>query len=189
MNEKAPDSAFPEIDDPWMGLPETSEERTDCGDLDIFIDRQGVWHYQGSPINRKEMVCLFASALTRDEEGDYWLVMPTEMGRIEVEDAPFVAVEMFHSGAGREQVLSFRTNVDEIITIDDAHPLEVTTNPETGEPSPYVQLREGIHARLLRSVYYEVVARGLEEKIDGEPFYGVWSAGSFFVMGKLDPEA
>ena len=36
------------------------------------------------------------------------------------------------------------------------------------------------------SVYYEVVALGLEEKIDGEPFYGVWSDGSFFVMGRLE---
>jgi hypothetical protein len=110
------------------------------------------------------------------------------MGRIEVEDAPFLAVELFTAGAGREQVLSIRTNVDEIVTIDEDHPLEVETHPSTGEPSPYVVVRDGIRARLARSVYYEVVGRGLEEKIEGEQFYGVWSAGSFFVIGRLDGE-
>lgn len=168
------------------GLPVPLGDRDFCGDLEIRIDRNGVWHYQGSPISRPEMVSLFASTLVRDASGGYWMVTPSEMGRIEVEDVPFMAVELFHGGAGREQVLSIRTNIDEIVTIDDDHPLEVHTDPDTGEPSPYVEVREGIHARLVRSVYYEVVARGLEEKIDGEPFYGVWSSGSFFVMGRLE---
>ena len=176
---------------PFMGesdLPVPLDGRDFCGDLEMYIDRNGVWYYQGSPISRKEMVCLFATTLMRDAAGGYWLVTPAEMGRIEVEDVPFLAVELFTSGAGREQVLSIRTNVDEVVTIDDDHPLEVHTDPETGEPRPYVQVREGIQARLLRSVYYEVVALGLEEKIDGEPFYGVWSDGSFFVMGRLDQD-
>lgn len=168
------------------GLPIAPGNRTLCGDLDIRIDRNGVWYYRGSPIPRKEMVCLFASTLVRAADGGYWLVTPAEMGRIEVEDAPFLAVELFVAGAGRKQVLSFRTNVDEIITIDEDHPLDVETHPVTGEPSPYVVVRDGIRARLSRSVYYEVVGRGLEEKIDEEQFYGVWSAGSFFVIGRLD---
>ena len=169
-------------------LPVAPGKRTVCGDLDIRIDRGGVWHYRGSPIPRKEMVCLFASTLTRAADGAYWLVTPVEMGRIEVEDVPFLAVELFVAGSGHEQVLSLRTNVDEIVTIDEDHPLEVETHPSTGEPAPYVVVRDGIRARLTRSVYYEVVGRGLEEKIDGEQFYGVWSAGSFFVIGRLDGE-
>lgn len=169
-------------------LPVAPGKRTVCGDLDMRIDRNGVWHYRGSPIPRKEMVCLFASTLTRAADGAYWLVTPVEMGRIEVEDVPFLAVELFVAGSGREQVLSLRTNVDEIVTIDEDHPLEVETHPSTGEPAPYVVVRDGIRARLARSVYYEVVGRGLEEKVDGEQFYGVWSAGSFFVIGRLDGE-
>lgn len=171
------------------GLPIPPGNRTICGDLDMRIDRDGVWHYRGSPIPRKEMVCLFASTLVRAADGGYWLVTPDEMGRIEVEDAPFLGVELFVTGSGREQMLSLRTNVDEIVTIDEDHPLEVETHPSTGEPSPYVVVRDGIRARLARSVYYEVVGRGLEEKIDGEQFYGVWSAGSFFVIGRLDDGA
>jgi hypothetical protein len=152
------------------------------------IDRDGVWYYHGSAIRRKELVCLFASVLTRDENGRYWLVTPNEIGLVRVEDAPFIAVEMFEAGSGREQMISLRTNVDEIVTVNDEHSLHVVTNPETGEPSPYVRLREGIEARVARSVYYELVARGVEEEIDRQLFFGVWSTGSFFALGKLEPE-
>ena len=188
MNDKTNDIPKRTIIPGFDGFPVCPESRDICGDLDIRIDRNGVWYYRGSPIQRKEMVCLFASTLMRDASGGYWLVSPDEMGRIEVDDVPFVGVELFVSGAGREQVVSLRTNVDEVVTIDDDHPFEVWTDPDTSEPLPYVRLREGIHARLLRSVYYEVVGLGLEEKVESEPFYGVWSCGSFFVMGRLDDE-
>ena len=168
--------------------PVSRQGRVVCGDLDMRIDRDGVWYYHGSAVRRKELVCLFASVLTRDEDGRYWLVTPTEIGLVQVEDAPFLAVELFNAGSGREQVISLRTNVDEIVTVNDGHSLHVVTNPDSGEPSPYVHLREGIEARVARSVYYELVARGVEEEIDGRLFFGVWSSGSFFVLGKLDPE-
>src|SRR5512134_229339 len=83
--------------------PEAPGGRIEHATLNIRIDRDGVWYYGGSPINRKSLVCLFASVLTRDASGDYWLVTPREMGRIDVEDAPFIAVELFAAGSGREQ--------------------------------------------------------------------------------------
>jgi len=168
--------------------PASRQGRVVCEDLDMRIDRDGVWYYHGSAIRRKELVCLFASVLTRDEDGRYWLVTPNEIGLVRVEDAPFIAVEMFNAGSGREKMISLRTNVDEIVTVNDDHSLHVVTNPETGEPSPYVRLREGIKARVARSVYYELVAQGVEEEIDGQLFFGVWSSGSFFALGKLEPE-
>jgi hypothetical protein len=162
-----------------------------CGDLGIRIDRQGRWFYHGSPINRKEMVCLFASVLYRARDGGYLLITPGEMGRIEVDDVPFLAVEMFTCGAGRDMVVSFRTNMDEMVTVDSAHPLRIEDGGETGEPSPYVTVRDGIEARLTRPVYYELVAQGWEEELPGadgkgEKVYGLWSSGSFFPLGKLD---
>lgn len=168
--------------------PASRQGRVVCDDLDMRIDRDGVWYYHGSAIRRKELVCLFASVLTRDEDGRYWLVTPNEIGLVRVEDAPFIAVEMFEAGSAREKMISLRTNVDEIVTVNDEHSLHVVTNPKTGEPSPYVRLREGIEARVARSVYYELVARGVEEEIGGQLFFGIWSSGSFFALGKLEPE-
>lgn len=157
----------------------------DCGDLGIRIDRQGRWFYHGSPIPRKEMVCLFASLLRRLPDGSYWLITDDEKGTITVEDVPFLAVEMFTCGAGRDLVVSFRTNVDEIVTVDALHPLRIVECPETGEPLPYVYLRDGLEARLTRSVYYELVAQGFEEKMGEDDLYGLWSSGTFFPLGRL----
>ncbi len=158
------------------------------GDLDIRIDRDGIWYYHGSPIGRKELVCLFSSLLTMDEAGAYWLITPGEKGRIQVDDAPFMAVEAFSAGAGRDRVLSFRTNVDELVFVDQDHPIHVDINPETGEPSPYVTLRERMRAKIARPVYYELIGMGQEETFDNEKVYGVWSSGTFFPMGTVDPD-
>ncbi len=151
--------------------------------LGICIDRDGVWYYHGSPIERKEMVCLLASTLRRDDDGGYWLVTPTEMGRIDVEDAPFLAVEMYLAGAGRNRFLSVRTNVDEIVTIDADHPLYVIIDEDSGEPAPYVKLDLGREARLSRAVYYELASLAEEVVIDGIRQLGVWSSGTFFSLG------
>ena len=124
--------------------------------------------------------------LTRDASGDYWLVTPAEMGRIDVEDAPFIAVELFAAGSSHNQILSVRTNVDEIVTIDKDHPVSVVTDPKSNEPSPYVKVREGIDARLSRSVYYELVDLGVEASCESAHMFGVWSSGCFFSLGSTE---
>jgi hypothetical protein len=154
-----------------------------CGDIDMRIARDGTWFYQGSPIPRPALVKLFASVLQRDEDGDYWLKTPVEKARIQVEDAPFVAVELSAEGEGRDQTLTFRTNLDEHVTAGPEHPLRVAEDPESGEPSPYLKVREGLEALIARPVYYELA--GLAEESDSEPdTLGVWSEGVFFPLGQ-----
>ena len=152
------------------------------------IARDGTWFYHGSPIGRKPLVKLFASVLSRDEEGVYWLTTPVAKGRVEVDDAPFLAVELTVSGEGRDQALAFRTTLDDAVTADEDHPLRVVLDPATGEPSPYVLVRGRLEALISRSVFYELVALGVERVVDGETLFGVWSAGSFFPMGRLADE-
>ena len=156
-----------------------------CGDIDMRIDHNGTWYYHGSPIGRQELVKLFASVLKRDESGDFWLITPVEKARIQVEDAPFIAVELFKEGSGQDQKLTIRTNIDEFVTLDSEHPLEVEFDPKTKEPAPYVTLRSGIRARLSRPVYYEVVELGEEALHEHDVFYGIWSCNTFFPLGKL----
>jgi len=164
-----------------------------CGDIDIRIAKDGTWFHEGGPIGRKELVCLFASVLKRDEYGDYWLETPVEKARIEVEDAPFVAVELFCCECGCDQKLSVRTNVDEVVAVGLDNPIRVEHDPETGEPSPYVTLRPGdgmfpIEAKINRAVFYELVNRGVEETIDGEEYFGIWSNNEFFPLGQLNED-
>ncbi|MBL4614727.1 MAG: DUF1285 domain-containing protein, partial [Magnetovibrio sp.] len=114
-----------------LDLPVSLDGRNYCGDLDIRIDRAGTWYYNATPIARKEMVCLFASILIRADDGIYWLISPTEMGRIEVDDAPFIITEMFTHGEGEDQVISFCTNVDKTVTISEDAPIMMNTSPVT----------------------------------------------------------
>jgi uncharacterized protein len=157
-----------------------------CGDFGIAIGRDGTWYYHGSPIGRKPLVKLFASVLKKDEGGDYWLITPVERGKILVEDAPFTAVEVTASGDGSRQVLRFRTNLDEEVDAGPEHPIRVDHDPESGAPSPYVLIRDGLEALILRPVYYHLVELGREERIGGEMQFGVWSMGQFFILGPVE---
>ncbi len=151
----------------------------------IRIDRHGDWHYRESKIHRQEIVCLFASLLTRQADGSYCLITPEEACAIDVEDVPFIAVEMFLAGQGRKQCISLRTNVDEIVTVDRLHPLRMTHNHSLGESAvPYVTVREGLEARLSRAVFYELVAVGVEEKCAAGSLFGIWSSETFFPLGR-----
>jgi hypothetical protein len=154
-----------------------------CGDFNMRIDRNGTWFYQGSPIGRPALVKLFSTVLRRDADGLFWLTTPVENGRIEVEDAPFIAVEALVEGESRSRTIKFRTNVDDIVPLDAEHPLRVAFDP-TGEPRPYINVRGGLEARLNRAVYYQLVDMGEPADDDGTIF-GVWSSGQFFALGKL----
>jgi hypothetical protein len=169
-------------------LPYQQSEPKDlprCGDFDIRIARDGTWYYRGNPIARKPLVKLFSTVIERDEQGDYWLATPVERGRIEVDDAPFTAVELDIAGSGRDQVLQFRTNVDDWVEAGPDHPLRVSEAPGTGEPSPYILVRDNLEALIARSVYYQMLERAVEGRVDGTDHLGLWSKGMFFPLGRL----
>ena len=146
-----------------------------CGDLDMQIKRDGTWFYEGTPIGRKELVKLFSTILWREGD-DYFLVTPVEKVGIEVEDAPFVAVDFDVTGAGTDQTLTFTTNVDDQAKAGPDHPIRVVRDPDTGEPSPYVLIRRNLEALIDRKSFYRLVDLGVHH----EGWFGVWSGGDFF---------
>ncbi len=164
-------------------LPESPEDLWGGGELDRRIATDGTWFYQGSAIRRPALVKLFSTILRREDDGSYWLVTPAERGRVVVEDAPFVVVEMRHSGSGRDRRISFRTNVDDWIELDDQHPLRVEVQADTGEPRPYIVVRDNLEARLLRSVFYHLTELAEPEDEGKEEQFGVWSNRRFFRLG------
>ena len=133
----------------------------------LEIARDGRWWHEGRPIERLALVKLFASVLRREPDGSYWLVTPVERGRIEVEDVPFVAVELVATGPGSGQRLRLRTNLDEWVTVGPEHPLRLRrTAAASGDEAlvPYVEVRPGLEARLARPVYYQLVELGEERR-------------------------
>ena len=151
--------------------------------LGLRIMSDGTWHYRGSPIERRELVKLFASVLRREPDGSYWLVTPVERGRIEVDDVPFVAVELASEGSGWYRAVRLRTTLAEWLTLGPDHPLRLRPPVDAAAdagPVPYVEVRAGLEARLARPVYYELVELG-EEGPDGDrQGFGIWSDGTFF---------
>lgn len=155
-----------------------------CGDLDMRIARDGTWFYLGTPIGRPALVRLFSTILKR-ENGKHFLVTPVEKVGIQVDDAPFVAVEMkVETGEGGQQ-LQFRTNVDDWVACDGAHRLRFERAPDDGL-MPYLHVRADLWAKVTRALYYDLVELGEERMIDGRPMFGVVSAGEFFTMANAD---
>lgn len=154
------------------------------GAIDIVIRRDGSWWHEGSKIRRPKLVSLFASILRLDEDG-FCLVTPAERLRIEVEDAPFVAVDLDVRDPGTAtQTLLFTTNLDEYVVLDATHGLRVVETP-TG-PHPYIEVRAGLQALVNRAVFYRLVEYG--EERPGAAFTGklwVTSAGEHFCLGEL----
>jgi hypothetical protein len=151
-----------------------------CGDIGMKIRADGVWLYQGSPIGRMPLVKLFAGVLRKDADGRHYLVTPAEKVDVGVEDAPFLAVEMEVQGAGREQTLVFRTNVDDIVGAGPDHPIRFAVEPGSLGLKPYLLVRGRLEALVTRALYYDLVEMAANDGPRGE--LGLWSGGAFFAM-------
>jgi len=151
---------------------------THCGHSAMRIAADGTWFHEGSPIGRPAMVRLFSTILRREEDGRHVLVTPVEKLDIDVEDAPFVAVELKSEGEGRERRLAFRLNTGDVVFAAPDRPLRIEERADG--PHPYLRVRGGLDARIARPVYYELAELALAEGADPP---GLWSGGAFFRLG------
>ena len=114
---------------------------------DFKIARDGTWYHEDSPIKRDALAKLFADrALKIDENGSYWLQTPYERYPVEVEDVPFVIVD-YHE---KQDSIIFKTNTDEDVMLG-------KTRWEVRDGIPYIEVRDGLFARMGRSVYYNLI--------------------------------
>lgn len=153
------------------------------GDLDMRIQRDGKWFYLGSEIKRPALVNLFSTILLR--EGDeYFLVTPVEKYRIQVEDAPFVAVLVESVVEDGKPCLNFKTNVEDWVVADEEHPIHVRQDAATGEPAPYILVRKNLEALISRNVFYQLVDQA-EVTAENSNELFVESAGCRFSLGRF----
>jgi hypothetical protein len=148
-----------------------------CGHSAMRIARDGTWFHEGSPIGRPAMVSLFSTILRREPDGRFVLVTPAEKLDIDVEDAPFLAVELKCEGEGEARTLAFRLNTGDLVVAGPQHRLRFAAGDDG--PLPYVEVRPGLDARLARPVYYELAELAIAEGCDP---LGLWSGGAFFAL-------
>jgi hypothetical protein len=157
-----------------------------CGDIDMEIRADGTWFYMGTPIGRAPLVRLFSTVLRRDEDGKTYLVTPVEKVGIRVVDAPFVAVEMSVTQREGEQVLTFRSNVGDVVEAGQDHPLRFVIHGGNSELKPYLHIRGRLEALVARAVMYELVALGEVLDIDGTAMFSIRSGGVTFPIMPAD---
>lgn len=143
------------------------------------IRANGSWWHNGGEIKRERLVRLFSTILRKEPDGQYVIVTPYEKAFVSVVDAPFMAIRLERIDGENGQNLGFLTNVGDLVVAAPSHPLRVVTDPQTGEPSPYVMVRDGLEAKLTRPVFYEL-AEFVETIAGDDQGYGVWSDGAFF---------
>lgn len=153
------------------------ERGTQAQEFDMRIDVMGNWYHQGDMIKRPALVKLFASVLTRLDDGQYWLITPAERGVITVEDAPFYGVKIDVENSDKDQIIRLTTSLDDKVVLGKDHGLKVDLQDD-GQPRPYVNIRGSLDALLARSVYYELADLAVEH--DGR--FGIWSGGVFHPM-------
>ena len=150
---------------------------THCGHSDMRIAKDGTWFYRGSPIGRPAMIRLFSTILRREADGRHVLVTPAEKLDIDVEDAPFLAVELRTEGEGRGRRLAFRLNSGDLVVGDAGDRL---CFEDRGHGiHPYLHVRGGLEALVARPVYYELANLAIEE---AHVPLGLWSEAEFFSM-------
>ncbi len=150
------------------------------------IDREGHWYCHDpamgvGPIKNERISKLFAGAgsgkfagkgLSRDEEGHYWLkAPPADVYGVDVEDVPFIisSYELLDQG------LKLITNFGEEVVLGK----EKTFELEGG--IPYVNVRDGLRARIGRNVFYQLAERAVER--DGR--LGILTGGIWHELGSV----
>ena len=130
------------------------------GPSHMRIAADGTWFHEGGRITRPAMVRAFSSLLTRDAEGQHWLVTPAEKLSIEAEDAAFIATDMeVRKDAEGRPVIAFRLNTDDVVIAGPEHPLRAAGTAEV--PAFYLAVRHGTEARLNRSTYGQLIEHAL----------------------------
>jgi len=144
----------------------------------MVIQRDGRWFHEGGEIKRPTMVRMFSSILRREGDGSFVLVTPAEKLTIDVEDTPFLAVEMKAEGTGEQAKLAFRLNTGDAVMAGPDHPIRMESRDEGDVP--LILVRKGLEARIERGPFYELAEMALE---NGTTPPGVWSDGVFFALG------
>lgn len=152
-----------------------------CGDIQMEIKKDGSWWHEGVRIGRQKLIELFSTIMRKEDDGHIYLVTPVEKIIVHVEDAPFIAIRADLIEEEGDQQIVFTTNVGDVTIAGKDKPLRVVTDPQTGEPSPYILVRGDLEAKIGRAPFYELVNWANQE---GDELI-IHSSGERFSLGRV----
>lgn len=162
----------------------------------FYIDYNGHWFHDGEAILREALAKLFADkALRLAEGGGYELYNPVEGAfPIIVKDVPFMIVvcRVMNDDALPQKII-LTDNFGHEIVLDQDHTTSFRLTDAEGNRIPYVEIRDGLHARFSRKVYDELAGLGFDQRIargqalyeQGKPLF-LDSCGVEHVVGLMD---
>ena len=151
-----------------------------CEGVEMKIDREGNWFYQGSIIGRDKLKILF-SRILKFEDNNYYLVTPVEKVLVNVDLAPYMIVDYEVDLDCKNIIL--KTNLDLSIPLDKDHKLELK---EIGdEQIPFVQIRNNIEGFISRSVYYSLIEIALTQDNGSKELLTLKSFDCDFELGEM----
>ncbi len=79
-----------------------------------------------------------------------------------------------------KRVLTFRTNVGDVVEAGREHPIRFVIRGENNELKPYLHVRGRLEALVTRAVMYDLVELGETVEIAGREMFCVRSGGTIF---------
>ena len=151
-----------------------------CEGVEMKIDREGNWFYQGSIIGRDKLKILF-SRILKFEDGNYYLVTPVEKVLVKVDLAPYMIID-YEVDLDHENII-LKTNLDLSIPLNQEHKLEVKKIGD--EHIPFVHVRSNIEGFISRSVYYSLIEIALKQDNASSDQLTLKSFASEFSLGEV----
>ena len=151
-----------------------------CEGVEMKIDREGNWFYQGSIIGRDKLKILF-SRILKFEDGNYYLVTPVEKVPVKVDLAPYMIID-YEVDSDHENII-LKTNLDLSIPLNQEHKLEVKKIGD--EHIPFVHVRNNIEGFISRSVYYALIEIALKQDNASSDQLTLKSFASEFSLGEV----
>tara|TARA_B100000965_G_C19462782_1_gene700487 strand:- start:90 stop:623 length:534 start_codon:yes stop_codon:yes gene_type:complete len=136
-----------------------------CEGQEFYIDREGNWFYNDSPIKNYKLTKLFSTVLRKDDD-EYFLVTPVEKVPVRVELAPYKIIDYSLS----DDRVSLLTNFDYEFVLNKTNTTKLIKNNDVF--IPIVNVRNNLDGFFDRNTYYNLINYALEQNfIDQNSLY------------------
>ena len=149
-----------------------------CEGQEFYIDREGKWFYNKSPIKNKKLLNLFSTVLRKDKN-EYFLVTPVEKVPVKVELAPYKIID-FEVNDEKVQLI---TNLNFQFILDKTNTTRLINHNDS--LIPLVNVRSNIEGFFNRNTYYKLVDLALEKDFIDNNFLYIPSNQINHIIGKV----
>ena len=136
-----------------------------CEGQEFYIDRQGNWFYNDSPIKNYKLTKLFSTVIRKDDD-EYFLITPHEKVPLKVELAPYKIIDYTFS----DNYIRLSTNFDYDFILNKTNTTRLIKDNESS--IPIVHVRNNIDGFFDRNTYYNLINYALKnEFIENNSLY------------------